>query len=75
MYLKTQISFDLLVGCQDIDSRVTGDPSNIGHASKLVFRVNVEDVLDGEKSSEKVSTCRVNDTLGLSGRSRCLRGV
>jgi hypothetical protein len=54
---------------------MTGNPSDIGHACKLVFRVNVEDVLDGEQSTEKVATGGVDDTLGLSGRTRSLEIV
>lgn len=55
-----------------INLRMTSDPSDIGHTSKLVFGVNVKDVLDCEKSTEKVSTSRVDDTLGLSSGTRCL---
>lgn len=52
---------------------MTSDPSDIGHACKLVFRMNVEDVLDGEQGTKKITTRRVDDTLGLSGGSRSLK--
>lgn len=51
---------------------MTSDPSDIGHTSKLVFGVNIKDVLDGKQSTEEVSTSRVNDTLGFAGRTRSL---
>lgn len=51
---------------------MTSNPSDIGHTSKLVFGVNIKDVLDGEQSTEEVSTSRVNDTLGLASRTRSL---
>ena len=43
--------------------RVSGDPTNIGHASKPVIRVEVEDVFYGQGCTEQVSTCRVHDAL------------
>jgi hypothetical protein len=52
---------------------MTSNPSDIGHTSKLVFGVNIKDVLDGEQSTEQVSTSRVNDTLRLAGRTRSLQ--
>ena len=54
------------------DISVTGDPSDIGHASELVIGVDVKHVFDSQESSEEVSSCRVDDTLGLSCRSRSL---
>jgi hypothetical protein len=46
--------------------RVSGDPANIGHASKLVIRVEVEDIFHGQGYTKQVSTCRVHDTLRLA---------
>lgn len=49
---------------------MAGNPSYVGHASKLVVRVDVKDVLDGEVGTEEVSTSCVDNTLGLAGRAR-----
>ncbi len=48
---------------------VPSDPSDIGHASELVGRVDVKDVLDGKKCSEKVAGGAVDDTFGFTGGS------
>lgn len=52
------------------DVGVTSDPSDVGHAGELVSRVDVEDVLDRESSSEQVTSSGVDDSLGLSSASR-----
>ena len=54
-------------------SRVTGNPPNVSHTSEFVFRVHVEDILDSKQCAEKVTTSGVDDTLGFSSRTRCLR--
>ena len=52
---------------------MTGDPADIGHAGELVLGVDIEDVLEGQGSSEKVTTGGVNNTLWLASGSRGLR--
>lgn len=54
---------------------MTCDPTDIGHASKFVTGMNVEDKLDGKSSTKQVSTSSVNDTLGFASRTRSLRIV
>src|ERR1700677_2078211 len=51
------------------DIRVSGDPTDIGHASKPVIRVEVENVFHGQGCTKQVSTCRVHDTLWLASRA------
>ena len=51
---------------------VASDPANIRHASESVVWMHIEDVLDGERSAQQITTSSVDDTLGLSGGSRCL---
>jgi hypothetical protein len=53
--------------------RVTRDPTHISHAGELVIRMNIEYIFDGQGSTQKISSCGVNHTLGLSGRSRGLK--
>ena len=53
--------------------RVTGNPANIGHTSKLVLRVDIEDVLDGQGGSEKVTGGGVDNTFWFTGGSRGLK--
>jgi Ca2+-binding RTX toxin-like protein len=52
---------------------VTGNPADIGHAGELVLGVDIEDVLDGQGSSEKVTSSGVNDTFWFASGSRGLR--
>ena len=52
--------------------RVSGDPTNIGHASKPVIRMEVEDVFHGQGCTKQISTCRVHHTLRLASRAGCL---
>jgi hypothetical protein len=52
---------------------VTRDPSDIGHASEFVgLGVDIENVFHGEETTEKVAGCRVDDSLGFTGRARGL---
>jgi hypothetical protein len=53
--------------------RVAGDPADIGHTCELVLGVDIEDVLDGQRGSEKVFGGSVDDNLWLSGGSRGLK--
>lgn len=41
-------------------------PTDVGHASKFISGMDVEDVLDCERCAEKVSAGGVDDTLGLA---------
>ena len=49
--------------------RVTGDPTDISHAGEFILGVDIEDVLEGQGSFEKVTTSGVNDTLWLASGS------
>ena len=55
--------------------RVAGDPADIGHTSELVLGMDIEDVLEGQGSSEEVTSSGVNDTLWLAGGPRGLKEV
>lgn len=48
---------------------MTSNPSDVGHACKPVFGMNVKDVLDGHDGAEQVTSGRVNDALWLSSRA------
>ena len=52
--------------------RVSGDPPYVGHASETIVGVDIENVLDRQRSREEVASGGVHDSFGLSGRSRCL---
>ena len=54
------------------NSRVTSNPADIGHTGELVLGVDIEDVLEGQSSSEKVTTSGVNNTLWFTSGSRGL---
>lgn len=41
-------------------------PTDVGHARKFVSGMNVEDVLDRQRCTEKISAVGVDDTLGLA---------
>lgn len=45
---------------------MAGNPADVGHAGEAVFRVDVEDVLDGESGAQEVASGGVDDALGLS---------
>jgi hypothetical protein len=47
--------------------RVTSDPTDVGHASKLVIGMDIEDVLDGKRSAKKITGSCVYDTLWFTG--------
>lgn len=49
------------------------DPPDIGHACEFVVGVDVENVLDGERGAEEVTTSGVHDALGFSSRSGCVK--
>jgi len=53
--------------------RVTSNPANIGHAGELVLRVDIEDVLDGQGGSKKVTGSGVDNTFWFTSGSRCLK--
>lgn len=48
---------------------VTGDPSDISHASVAIVVVNIKDIFEGHKSAEEVASGRVNDSLRLWSQS------
>jgi hypothetical protein len=45
---------------------VSGDPADIGHAGEPVIGVDVEDVFQGEGSTEQIAARRVHETLGFA---------
>jgi len=59
--------------CKMRNSRVTGDPADIGHTSKPVLGVDIENVLEGQGSAEKVTPGGVDDTLWLASGPRGLK--
>ena len=73
MYLRDVQFYDLKHA--QYDSRVTGNPANVGHAGKLVIWVDIEDIFDGQSRAQKVSTGGVNDTLGLASGSGSLHNI
>ena len=52
---------------------MTGNPADIGHASEPVLGVDIEDVLDGQGSSKKITSSGVNNTLRFSSGARGLK--
>ena len=48
---------------RDDNVRVPSNPTNIGHACKLVVWVDIEHVFDSQGSTEKVPARRMNDTV------------
>lgn len=52
---------------------MASDPSNVGHTSKDIIGMIVKDVLNGSTSSKKVTASSVHNTLGSTGRSRCVK--
>ena len=52
---------------------MTGDPADVGHAGEPILGVDVEDVLEGEGSSEEIATSGMDNTFWFSGRSRGLK--
>ena len=54
------------------DVGVASDPANVSHTAEDVAGVDIEDILDGQCSTEKVATGGVDDTLGLASGSRSL---
>ena len=58
--------------CLGENSRMASNPTDVGHASKFVPRVDIEDKLDCQCGTEQVATGGVDETLGLSSRSRSL---
>ena len=55
------------------NSRVAGDPADIGHTCESVLGMDTKDILDGRGSSEKVASSIVDDILPFSGGSRSPR--
>ena len=54
---------------------MTGDPTDISHAGELVLGVDIENVFEGQGSSEEITSSGVNDTLWLASGSRGLNEV
>ena len=52
---------------------MASDPANVSHAGELVVWVDIEDVFDGQGSTEEVSSGGMDDALGLASRSGGLR--
>lgn len=55
------------------DVRVSGDPTDVGHAGKDVVRVVIKDILDRRGSAEQVTRGGMHDSLGLTSRSRSVK--
>lgn len=55
------------------DVGVAGNPADVGHAGEAVFRMDIENVLDGEGGAEEVAASGVDDTLGLAGGAGSLK--
>lgn len=51
------------------------NPTDIGHASEAIVRVDVEDVLDSESRAEEVTTSSMDDAFGLARGTGCLEPV
>jgi hypothetical protein len=43
--------------------RVTSDPTDVGHAGKLVIRMDIKDVFNSKSSTEEITASRVHDTF------------
>jgi hypothetical protein len=52
---------------------VTGNPANVGDAGIPVLGMDIEDVLEGQGSTEKVTTGGVDNTFWLASGSRGLK--
>lgn len=52
---------------------MAGNPTDIGHASKFVSRVDIEDKLERQCGTKQVTTSGVDEALGLASRTRSLR--
>ena len=52
---------------------MTSDPTDIGHAGKLVIGVNIEHIFYRQCSAEKIAASCVHDTFGFSGGAGGLR--
>lgn len=53
--------------------RVTGNPTNIGHAAEPILGVDIEDVLDGQGGSEKVTSSGMDNTFWFASGTRGLK--
>jgi hypothetical protein len=49
--------------------RMAGNPTDVGHASKPILGMHIEDILDGQGSSKKVTGSGVNDAFRFAGGS------
>lgn len=54
------------------DIRMSGDPTHVRHACEFIFRMDVEDVFDGEEGGEDVATAAVDYAFGFTGGAGCL---
>jgi len=55
--------------------RVSGDTTDIGHAGKLVARVDIEDIFNCQSYAKEVPACRMYKTLELAYGVGQLQGV
>ena len=55
--------------------RVSGDPTDIGGAGKLVIRVDIEDIFNCQSYAKEVPACRMYETLGFARGAGRLQGV
>jgi len=52
---------------------MASNPTDVGHASKFVSRVDIEDKLECQCGTNQVTTSGVDKALGLASRSRRLK--
>lgn len=49
------------------DISVTSDPSDVGHTSETISRVDIKDIFDGQSRTKEISTSGVYEPLGFAG--------
>lgn len=54
------------------DLRVSRDPTNICHASKLIIGMHIEHIFNGQSRTKKVASGGMYDSFGFTCRARSL---